>query len=66
MTGVDQGEQDDLVAVRRRARLSDAEQYAFVLTAMGIQSLIAPEGKFIALYVAHEDAARADAELAGL
>lgn len=61
---MDQGEQDDLVAVRRRARRSDAEQYALVLTAMGIQSLIAPEGKFTALYVAHADAARANAELA--
>lgn len=64
MAGVDEGEQDDLVAVRRRARRSDAEQYALVLTAMGIQSLIAPEGKFMALFVAHEDAARANAELA--
>jgi membrane associated rhomboid family serine protease len=63
MAGVDQGEQDDLVAVRRRARRSDAEQYALVLTAMGIQSLIAPDGKFTALFVAHEDAARANAEL---
>ena len=60
---MDQGEQDDLVAVRR-ARRSDAEQYALVLTAMGIQSLIAPEGKFTALYVAPEDVARANAELA--
>ena len=64
MAGVDQGEQDDLVAVRHRARRSDAEQYALVLTAMGIQSLIAPDGRFTALYVAHEDAARANAELA--
>lgn len=61
---MDQGEQDDLVALLRRARRSDAEQYALVLTAMGIRSLIAPDGKFTALYVAHEDAARANAELA--
>ena len=63
MAGVDQGEQDDLVAVRRCARRSQAEQYALVLTAMGIQSLIMPEGKFTALYVALEDAARANEEL---
>ena len=61
---MDLGEQDDLVAVRRRARRSDAEQYALVLSAMGIQSLIAPDGKFTALFVAHEEAARANAELA--
>src|SRR5689334_11948936 len=30
---------------------------------MGIQSLLAPEGKFTALYVAHWDAARANEEL---
>jgi rhomboid protease GluP len=35
-----------------------------VLTAMGIQSLIVPEGKFTTLYVAHEDASRANDELA--
>jgi membrane associated rhomboid family serine protease len=63
VTGVDRGEQDDLVAVRRSARRSDAEQYALVLTAMGMQSTIAPEGKFMALYVALEDAARANEEL---
>jgi len=61
---VDGGEQGDLVAVRRSAKRSQAEQYALVLTAMGIQSLIAPEGKFTALYVALEDAARANEELA--
>jgi rhomboid protease GluP len=60
---VDQGEQGDLVAVRRCARRSQAEQYALVLSAMGIQSWIEPEGKFTVLYVAHEDAARADEEL---
>ncbi|MDO8352641.1 MAG: rhomboid family intramembrane serine protease [Aestuariivirga sp.] len=64
MAGLDRGEQGDLVAVRRSARRSQAEQYALVLTAMGIQSLIAPEGKFTALYVALEDAARANEELA--
>jgi rhomboid protease GluP len=64
VAGVDRDGQDDLVAVRRCARRSEAEQYALVLTAMGIQSVIAPEGKFTALYVAPEDAARANEELA--
>ena len=61
---MDGGEQGDLVAVRSCARRSQAEQYALVLTAMGIQSLITPEGKFTVLYVAQEDAARANEELA--
>ena len=61
---MDGGEQGDLVAVRRSARRSQAEQYALVLTAMGIQSLMTPEGKFTALYVSLEDAARASDELA--
>ena len=60
---MDQAEQGDLVAVRRCAKRSQAEQYALVLTAMGIQSSLAPEGKFTALYVAQEDAARAHDEL---
>jgi rhomboid protease GluP len=63
VAGVDQGEQDDLVVARRCTRRGQAEQYALVLSAMGIQSLIAPEGKFTALYVALEDAARANEEL---
>jgi rhomboid protease GluP len=61
---VDQGEEGDLVAVRRCPRRNQAEQYALVLTAMGIQSSIEPEGRFTALYVTHEDAARANEELA--
>ena len=61
---MDRGEQDDLMAVRRCAERGQAEQYALVLTAMGMQSSIAPEGKFMALYVAHEDAVRANDELA--
>ena len=61
---MDGGGQGDLVEVRRSARRAQAEQYALVLTAMGIQSLIMPEGKFTALYVALEDAARANEELA--
>jgi rhomboid protease GluP len=64
VAGVDRGEQGDLMAVRRCAGRGQAEQYALVLTAMGMQSLIAPEGKFMALYVAHEDVARANDELA--
>ena len=61
---MDGGGQGDLVEVRRCARRGQAEQYALVLTAMGMQSLIAPEGKFMALYVTLEDAARANEELA--
>jgi len=61
--GVDRSEQGSLVAVRRCAKRREAEQYALVLTAMSVRSLIAPEGKFMTLYVAHEDAARASDEL---
>ena len=61
---MDREEQDDLTEVRRCSNRRQAEQYALVLTAMGIQSLIMPEGKFTTLYVAHEDAQRANAELA--
>ena len=64
MAGMDRGEQGDLVAVRRCAKRGQVEQYALVLTAMGMQSSIAPEGKIMALYVAHEDAVRANDELA--
>jgi rhomboid protease GluP len=64
VAGVDRDAQGDLVAVRRCAGRRQAEQYALVLTAMGMQSSIAPEGKFMALYVAQEDAARANDELA--
>lgn len=60
---MDRGERGDLVAARRCTRRGQAEQYALVLSATGIQSLIAPEGKFTALYVALEDAARANEEL---
>jgi membrane associated rhomboid family serine protease len=64
VAGVDRDAQGDLVAVRRCAGRRQAEQYALVLTAMGMQSSIAPEGKFMVLYVAQEDAARANGELA--
>ncbi len=60
---VDRGEQGNLVAMRRCAERRQAEQYALVLTAMGMRSSIAPEGRFMTLYVAHEDAARANDEL---
>ena len=63
VAGVDQDGQGDLTEVRRCSNRRQAEQYALVLAAMGIQSLIVPEGKFTALYVALEDAARANEEL---
>ena len=61
---MDREEQGDLTEVRRCSERHQAEQYALVLTAMGIQSVITPEGKFTALYVAHEDVVRANDELA--
>jgi hypothetical protein len=64
VAGVDREEQGDLTEVRRCAMRGQAEQYALVLTAMGIQSFIAPEAKFMALYVAHKDSVRASEELA--
>ena len=64
MAGLDRDEQGDLTEVRRCPNRRQAEQYALVLTAMGLQSLIAPEGKFTILYVAHADTARANDELA--
>ena len=53
-----------MTEVRRCSNRRQAEQYALVLAAMGIQSFIAPDGKFTTLYVAHEDAIRANDELA--
>jgi rhomboid protease GluP len=64
VAGLDREEQGDLTEVRRCPNRRQAEQYVLVLTAMGIQSLIAPERKFTTLYVAREDAARANDELA--
>ena len=61
---MDRGEPGDLVAVRRCAGRGQAEQYALVLAAMGMQSSITPEGKVMALYVAPEDFVRANDELA--
>ena len=61
---MDRDEQGDLTEVRRCPNRRQAEQYALVLSAMGIQSLIMPEAKFMILYVAHDDAVRANAELA--
>ena len=60
---MDPSENGNLVALRQCAKRSHAEQYALVLSAMGMSSSIAPEGKFITLYEALEDAARADDEL---
>ena len=64
VAGLDRHEQGDLIAIRRCPNRRQAEQYALVLTAMGIQSLIEAEGKSMALCVAHEDAVRANDELA--
>jgi rhomboid protease GluP len=64
MASLDRDEQGDLTEVRRFPDPRQAEQYALVLTAMGIQSVIAPEGKFTALWVKHKDAERANDELA--
>jgi membrane associated rhomboid family serine protease len=63
VSGVDRNEHGNLVALRQCAKRRQAEQYALVLTAMGVWSLIAPEGKVLTLYVAHEDAERANDEL---
>lgn len=60
---MDRNEHDDLVTVRRCANRRQAEKYALVLTAMGVWSLIEPEGKIITVYVAPEDAAKAIGEL---
>ena len=64
VAGVDQHEQGGLTEVRRCPNRRQAEQYALVLTAMGMRSSIVPEGNFLTLYVAPEDAERADDELA--
>jgi rhomboid protease GluP len=64
VTGLNREEQGDLTEIRRFPDPRRAEQYALVLTAMGIQSLIAPEGKFTVLYVVPDDAVRANDELA--
>ncbi len=60
---VEHGRQDDLVVVRQFASRRQAEQYALVLTAMGVPSSIAPHKTCTGLFVAPEDAARAIAEL---
>ena len=60
---MDQSEHGNLVALRHCAKRSHAEQYALVLSAMGMSSSIVPEWNAITLYVAHEDAVRADDEL---
>ena len=57
-------EQSNLLVIRRCLKRRQAEQYALVLTAMGIRSLISPEDNFLNLCVAHADAPRANSELA--
>jgi rhomboid protease GluP len=64
VAGVDPEEQGELTEIRRCSDRGQAEQYSLVLAAMGMQSSIAPEGKFTVLYVAHDDAIRANDELA--
>jgi rhomboid protease GluP len=64
VAGLDREKQGDLIDIRHFSDPRQAEQYALVLTAMGIQSVIEPKGKFAALYVAHDDAVRAIDELA--
>ena len=64
VSGVDREEQGGLTEIRRCPNRRQAEQYALVLTAMGIQSLIVPEAKSMTLYVAHKDSKRASEELA--
>lgn len=61
---MDREEQGELTEVRRCSDRGQAEQYAFVLAAMGMKSSITPDGKFTVLYVAHDDAVRANEELA--
>ncbi len=60
---MDQREHGELVAVRRCFRRRDAEQYALVLSAMGMTSSIVQEGRSAMLYVAAGDAIRANEEL---
>lgn len=61
---MDRFEHADLVPVRRCSFRYQAEQYALVLAAMGMQSSIVPDGKLIVLSVGYRDAARATYELA--
>lgn len=60
---MDRSERGNLVALRQCTDRRQAEQYAFVLSAMGMSSSIAPEDEVVILYVAHEDAASANEEL---
>lgn len=54
---------DNSVAVRHCASLREAEQYALVLSAMGVKWSIVGQGRGAVLYVAQDDAARAGDEL---
>ena len=64
VNGVDQIEHGDFVPVRRCAMRHQAEQYALVLSAMGMRSSIAMDGEGYVLSVGYRDAARAGYELA--
>ena len=64
VASVDRHEQGGLTEVRRCPNRLQAEQYALVLTAMGMRSSIVREGNFLTLYVAPQDAERANDELA--
>ena len=61
---MDRFEHRDLIPVRRCALRHQAEQYALVLAAMGIQASIALDGELLVLSVAYRDAPRATSELA--
>lgn len=61
---MDHIEQGDFVPVRRCAMRHQAEQYALVLSAMGMRSTIAFDGARFVLSVGYRDAARASYELA--
>ena len=60
---MDQFEERTLVAMRRCRTRRAADQYALVLSAMGMASSIIEEGGYATLYVASEDAVRAQNEL---
>ncbi len=61
---MDRFENGNLVPVRLCASRRQAEQYALVLAAMGLQSSIVPHGELLVLLVGDRDAARATSELA--
>lgn len=64
VVGVDRFEHRDLVPVRRCAVRQQAEQYALVLAAMGMQSSILGDGDLFVVSVGYGDVDRATYELA--